>query len=135
MLVIGFASGTVPPIPANHLMVKNVSVHGVNYGGYLRFAPEVLTASLGETSGEEAVYEMIALDAGRFEFENCEVDVEPQITTKTSMLLMEGFRRIDEQHRGDIEDAEEIEDAEAIEDAIDLEETAETNKPRPAEEA
>ncbi len=46
LLPIGFASGDVPQVPANHLMVKNLSVLGVNWGGYMRFAPEVLTASL-----------------------------------------------------------------------------------------
>ncbi|MCP3970353.1 MAG: NADPH:quinone oxidoreductase family protein [Rhodobacteraceae bacterium] len=39
ILSIGFASGEVPQIPANHLMVKNVSVIGVNWGGYLQFNP------------------------------------------------------------------------------------------------
>lgn len=46
LLAIGFASGEVPKIPANHLLVKNVTVHGVYWGGYLRFAPEVVTDSL-----------------------------------------------------------------------------------------
>ncbi|MGR3804507.1 NADPH:quinone oxidoreductase family protein [Marinibacterium profundimaris] len=46
LLPIGFASGEVPQVPANHLMVKNLSVLGVNWGGYMRFAPEVLTGSL-----------------------------------------------------------------------------------------
>ena len=45
-LVIGFASGTVPPVPANHLLVKNLSMIGFYWGGYLKFRPEVLTASL-----------------------------------------------------------------------------------------
>lgn len=48
LLPIGFASGDVPQVPANHLMVKNLSVLGVNWGGYMRFAPEVLTQSLGQ---------------------------------------------------------------------------------------
>ncbi|MBF9034249.1 zinc-binding dehydrogenase [Rhodobacterales bacterium HKCCE2091] len=48
ILAIGFASGDVPQIPANHLLVKNISVLGFNWGGYLRFAPEVLTAGLAE---------------------------------------------------------------------------------------
>ncbi|MEM8730127.1 MAG: NADPH:quinone oxidoreductase family protein [Pseudomonadota bacterium] len=51
LLPIGFASGEVPPVPANHLMVKNLSVLGVNWGAYLRFAPEVLTASLTTLMG------------------------------------------------------------------------------------
>jgi NADPH2:quinone reductase len=46
MLVIGFASGKVPPVPANLLLVKNISVMGFYWGGYLKFAPRVLTDSL-----------------------------------------------------------------------------------------
>lgn len=48
ILSIGFASGNVPQIPANHLLVKNVSVIGFYWGGYLKFAPEALTGSLSE---------------------------------------------------------------------------------------
>ncbi|MFZ5962911.1 NADPH:quinone oxidoreductase family protein [Thalassococcus sp. BH17M4-6] len=46
ILPIGFASGEVPQIKANHLLVKNISVLGVYWGGYLSFRPEVLTGSL-----------------------------------------------------------------------------------------
>ncbi|MBZ0124422.1 MAG: NADPH:quinone oxidoreductase family protein [Roseovarius sp.] len=46
ILIIGFASGEVPQIPANHLLVKNVSVLGFYWGGYLAFRPEVLRDSL-----------------------------------------------------------------------------------------
>jgi NADPH2:quinone reductase len=46
LLTIGFASGQVPDIPANHLLVKNLSVMGLYWGGYLTFAPHVLTDSL-----------------------------------------------------------------------------------------
>lgn len=45
-LAIGFASGTVPQIPANLLLVKNLTVIGLYWGGYLAFRPEVLTQSL-----------------------------------------------------------------------------------------
>ncbi|MGI1662702.1 NADPH:quinone oxidoreductase family protein [Palleronia sp. KMU-117] len=48
ILLIGFASGTLPDIRPNHLLVKNVSVHGFYWGGYLSFAPDVLTDSLAE---------------------------------------------------------------------------------------
>ncbi|WP_194094115.1 NADPH:quinone oxidoreductase family protein [Marivivens aquimaris] len=48
MLVIGFASGTVPPIPANHLLVKNVDVMGFYWGGYVKFNPEAMDESLKE---------------------------------------------------------------------------------------
>lgn len=46
ILTIGFASGQVPPIPANLLLVKNLTVMGLYWGGYLTFAPHVLTDSL-----------------------------------------------------------------------------------------
>ncbi|WP_172292615.1 NADPH:quinone oxidoreductase family protein [Pseudoruegeria sp. HB172150] len=51
MLVIGFASGDVPQIPANVVLVKNVTVIGLYWGGYTGFAPEVLTGSLETLMG------------------------------------------------------------------------------------
>jgi NADPH2:quinone reductase len=45
ILIIGFASGTVPQIPANHLMVKNVDVIGLNWPAYVELNPEVMTDS------------------------------------------------------------------------------------------
>lgn len=47
LIPIGFASGDIPQIPANHLLVKNLSVHGLYWGGYLKFRPDVITDSLG----------------------------------------------------------------------------------------
>lgn len=47
-LAIGFASGDVPQIPANHLLVKNITVIGFYWGGYLKFAPKALTDSLDD---------------------------------------------------------------------------------------
>ncbi|MEB8385871.1 NADPH:quinone oxidoreductase family protein [Rhodobacteraceae bacterium KMM 6894] len=46
LLSIGFASGDVPLIKANHLLVKNLSVIGFYWGGYLSFRPDLLTGSL-----------------------------------------------------------------------------------------
>lgn len=46
LLTIGFASGQLPDIPANHLLVKNLSVMGLYWGGYMTFAPQVLADSL-----------------------------------------------------------------------------------------
>ena len=45
-LTIGFASGNIPQIKANHLLVKNVDVMGFYWGGYLNFAPQLLSDSL-----------------------------------------------------------------------------------------
>jgi len=46
LLPIGFASGDIPQIPANHLLVKNLTVIGLYWGGYLAFNPKVVTQSL-----------------------------------------------------------------------------------------
>lgn len=46
IIPLGFASGTVPQIPANILLVKNIEVIGYYWGGYLKFAPKLLHDSL-----------------------------------------------------------------------------------------
>ena len=46
LLPIGFASGEIPQVPANHLLVKNLTVMGLYWGGYLAFKPSVITESL-----------------------------------------------------------------------------------------
>ena len=45
LLPIGFAGGDVPQIPANHLLVKNLTVIGFYIGGYLNFRPEIVRNS------------------------------------------------------------------------------------------
>ncbi|MDH3666951.1 MAG: NADPH:quinone oxidoreductase family protein [Paracoccaceae bacterium] len=45
LIPIGFASGDVPQIPANILLVKNLTVIGLYWGAYARFKPEVLAES------------------------------------------------------------------------------------------
>ncbi|WP_299828482.1 NADPH:quinone oxidoreductase family protein [uncultured Roseobacter sp.] len=45
LIPLGFASGDVPQIPANHLLVKNLTVIGFYWGGYTRVNPKVLTDS------------------------------------------------------------------------------------------
>lgn len=46
ILPIGFAGGGVPRIPANILLVKNQSVHGLYYGGLAVHRPRIVGASL-----------------------------------------------------------------------------------------
>ncbi len=45
LVPIGFAGGEVPQIPANHLLVKNLTVIGFYIGGYLNFRPEIVQQS------------------------------------------------------------------------------------------
>ncbi|WP_050927597.1 NADPH:quinone oxidoreductase family protein [Aestuariivita boseongensis] len=51
LIVIGFASGDIPTIPANHLLVKNLSIEGFYWGGYMAFKPNVIIDSLKTLTG------------------------------------------------------------------------------------
>lgn len=51
LLPIGFAGGAVPQIPANHLLVKNLSVLGFYIGGYMKFRPQVVRDSIDTLLG------------------------------------------------------------------------------------
>ncbi|WP_374642332.1 NADPH:quinone oxidoreductase family protein [Tabrizicola sp.] len=46
LLAIGFASGQVPQVPANLLLVKNLTVSGFWYGGFQAHAPARVAASM-----------------------------------------------------------------------------------------
>ncbi|MGL4238192.1 NADPH:quinone oxidoreductase family protein [Tabrizicola sp.] len=48
LLAIGFASGQVPQVPANVLLVKNLTVIGFWYGGYETHAPGIVSDSMTE---------------------------------------------------------------------------------------
>jgi NADPH2:quinone reductase len=53
ILIIGFTSGEIPSIPANILLVKNLTVHGLYWGSYRTFNPKVMEDSM------QALLEMI----------------------------------------------------------------------------
>jgi len=48
ILAVGFASGDVPQVPANHLLVKNIDVIGYWWGGYAHFNPAAMTDSMAQ---------------------------------------------------------------------------------------
>ncbi|HEX5083147.1 MAG TPA: NADPH:quinone oxidoreductase family protein [Blastocatellia bacterium] len=52
LLVIGFAGGTIPSIAANRILLKNMSVVGVYWGGYLEHYPEYMREA------QEALFKM-----------------------------------------------------------------------------
>lgn len=51
ILVIGFASGSVPQIPANHVLVKNVDIMGFQWGSYRTRRPELLAQGFARLVG------------------------------------------------------------------------------------
>jgi NADPH:quinone reductase len=48
VIIIGFASGRVPQIPANILLVKNIDVIGFYWGSYQMHKPELLRSSFAQ---------------------------------------------------------------------------------------
>ena len=48
ILLIGFASGTVPQIPANILLVKNVTAIGFYFGAYLEQNPDIAQQGMAD---------------------------------------------------------------------------------------
>ena len=51
LLVIGFAAGKVPEIPANLLLVKNLAVFGLYWGAYRQKAPDLLRRQFETLTG------------------------------------------------------------------------------------
>eukprot|EP00775_Hariotina_reticulata_P012009 gene12009-12153_t len=47
-LVIGFAAGDIPKVPANLLLVKNTTMHGIFWGSYMTNNYKLLAASMAE---------------------------------------------------------------------------------------
>ncbi|MHC5059135.1 MAG: DUF4388 domain-containing protein [Planctomycetota bacterium] len=60
---------------------------------------QLVGAALEELVDKEAVFAMLALETGGFEFEARPVDGDHEVLAGTAGLLMEAYRRIDEEHR------------------------------------
>ena len=54
ILVIGFASGSVPQIPANHVLVKNIDIMGFVWGSYRRRRPDLLAPAFARLTAWHA---------------------------------------------------------------------------------
>ena len=48
LLVIGFASGRIPTIQANRVLLKNISVVGLHWGAYRAYDPALITRTMDE---------------------------------------------------------------------------------------
>jgi NADPH:quinone reductase-like Zn-dependent oxidoreductase len=51
LVVVGFAAGQVPQIPANILLVKNIDALGFFFGSYRQHRPDLLRAGFGDLAG------------------------------------------------------------------------------------
>jgi hypothetical protein len=70
---------------------------GTENKGYIYIkSGEIVHSEIGNYTGEDAVFTLIAWSKGEFVFEEGAFDVEPSITRSVTSLLMEAARRIDE---------------------------------------
>jgi NADPH2:quinone reductase len=51
LLPLGFASGTVPQIPANILLVKNLTVYGLYWTALAKLRPQLVSDSIAALFG------------------------------------------------------------------------------------
>ena len=93
IIVIGFASGDVPPIPANIILVKNIDVLGFYWGGYLKFRPDLVMKSIRELMDMHAAGKLhphishtLSLDQAADALDLLVVCVEAGVSLDASML-------------------------------------------------
>ncbi len=84
ILVIGFAGGRVPQIPANHVLVKNVDIIGVNRPAYDTLAPEVSRRSQEELMAWLAEGRLKPLVSKTFPLERAVEGLESVVTRKST---------------------------------------------------
>jgi NADPH2:quinone reductase len=93
LLVVGFASGTIPSAPANHALVKNYSVVGVHMGGYRGRMPEVLDTCYDEVYSMLADGEIEPLISERVAFDELPVALKSLADrTSTGRLVVDPAR-------------------------------------------
>jgi NADPH:quinone reductase len=68
LLVIGFASGRIPEIAANRILLKNIAVVGLHWGEYYRHAPDLVHAAHARLCDLHAAGKVRPLVGGRYSF-------------------------------------------------------------------
>jgi len=91
LLVVGFASGTTPQIPANLLLVKNCSAIGLYWGSYRQHAPDVVAESFRTLFGWFEQGKLKPLVSRRFPLEDyaqaLDTLIERRSTGKLVLIL------------------------------------------------
>jgi NADPH2:quinone reductase len=73
MLVVGFAGGTIPRVPAEYLLIKNISVLGVGFGGVIVEDPARAQGVIDQVLALHAAEPFKAEIAGRYSLEQTPV--------------------------------------------------------------
>jgi NADPH:quinone reductase len=83
ILVIGFAGGEIPSIPANHVLIKNYSIVGVHWGLMNRLTPEKVFREHDELMSLYEQGKIKPLIYKEYKFEELPVALESLATRKT----------------------------------------------------
>lgn len=59
LVIIGFASGEIPQLAANRIMLKNIAVVGLHWPPYLEHDPELVARAQAEMFGWQAAGELV----------------------------------------------------------------------------
>lgn len=92
ILVVGFAGGEVPQIPANILMVKNVTAIGFYWGAHRKFAPESVASSFRELFGWINMGLLNPLDAMTFHMDAASEAMNTMKSRRSiGKIVLQGF--------------------------------------------
>jgi NADPH2:quinone reductase len=69
MLAVGFAGGTIPRVPAEYLLIKNISVLGVGFGGVIIEDPALAQSVIDQVLALHEAEPFKAEIAGRYSLE------------------------------------------------------------------
>lgn len=88
LLIIGFAAGQVPQIPANILLVKNLSAIGLYWGSYRTHAPQRLALAFEELFAWFEAGKLKPLVSERFELERAPEALQRLLDRKATGKLV-----------------------------------------------
>ena len=77
-LVIGFASGTIPQLPANQVLLRNRRVTGVEWGGWVAKHPEENQRMVGEILAKIVAGELSPVEPTSYAFDDAAVALADQ---------------------------------------------------------
>lgn len=80
-LVVGFASGSIPALPVNHVLLKEREVIGVDWGDYVRTRPESAAQSLAAVLSRLADGSLPKPATRSFTFEQLAADLHQPSTS------------------------------------------------------
>ncbi len=75
-LVVGFASGTIPQLPANHTLLKEREIIGVDWGDYVREVPGAAEESLSGVVARLGQRGVSVPSANELTFEQLKTDLQ-----------------------------------------------------------